>query len=122
MFALHQLSATTIARRLTSILFTFAIRAIDKTKLSLIEIHPICRDLELSGIEIEVILAQDEDSTEIAVLPSNIETLDSVRVSTCRIPQPFARLQRIATQLHTSQVASLVVWPTPSCSIVNDAF
>lgn len=39
-----------------SIFFTFTVWALDKTKLSLIEVHPICCHLKLSGIEIEVIL------------------------------------------------------------------
>ena len=78
-------SAPTIPRRSLSILFTFTVRAIDKTKLGLIEIHPICRHLELSRIKIEVILAQDEDTTEIAIFPSNIETLDDLVVSACRL-------------------------------------
>ena len=92
-----------------SILFTFTIRAIDKTKLSLIEIHSIRRHLELSRIKIEVILTQDEDTAEIAVLPSNVQTLHGTVVSICREERPCTQLQKIAMKLYTSQVASLVV-------------
>ena len=95
-----------ITEKPLSIFFAFTVWSIDKAKLSLIEIHPIRRHLKLSGIEIEVILPQDENTTQIAILPSNVETLDGTVVSTCHENRPCPRLQ---TQLHTSQVASLVV-------------